>query len=799
MALSKSSNNSTISKETVESLIEPVEEFDMDVLSESRNHIIDRLTLLYKNPKEATVRETISNAIDASVRVPNAKPIQVEFDSIQGTFITRDFGVGMDYDSLTKYCRYYGASDKGDDMTQIGSHGLGIKAPLSYTTEFSIRSIKDGLANLVILSNTSAGYKLKVVYKNRPTNDSTGTEVSIPVKEDDTSEFLKLVKKYQKYSLDLEIVINGEDSFEASKDWITIGEILLDEDEKTGEKTYGRVFMNSELNISRLNPALWLGGWVYSQGSQYRNYYYNDEPNILFELKPGVVNFSSSRDEVTHDNRSEELNRKIHDYINGPEFKFDCLKAVDSMNTSLEKRALKAMNMCVSYFGRVAQSGTVHSVLKFDESYKEKIESLSIYNTIRNLVDSKGVREAIVARRRHNSPNNNSDKVNYEYSDTCNIEKCSPKEFEKNFDAHEPKDFYSSVVHENITRSGESSDFDNVFFVTGASSETIKGWHEHRRGFLASRGDKRKSIFIILEEGFEVPKLISTKGVLFDCEIEFISMLDLLAEARKYKRENKKSRGSNSVSADSGLIKGWLSPKDSIGIKAFKKTYSLNEIDSVIVYRSSDCKIEHAANGADNSEKIDVESDCVLFVDYNDFKTSHLQELESKGKKCVFTTMPPRGVYLTEYAKKNLVKPEANMRRAISKLIENDPENLFKLIMTYYFSSYKRSLELNELEALFPTEMGKMKASTPDLNFRKLYYSGEIDYTLYHMLTNDNFRGLKDTLKSSKAPKKTKDLLNKAMFLVHNNFSIESLNVQDEELKRSMRAVYIDRVKSISA
>lgn len=787
MALSKAATNATILKESIESLIEPVEEFDMDVLAESRSHLLDRLTQLYPNTKQATVREIISNAIDATSKVSNPKPIQVEFDEYQGTFVVRDFGIGMNYFEITKYCRYYGASNKNDDMTQIGAYGLGVKAPLAYTTEFSIKSIKNGLANLVTLSNSSAGYKLKVIYKNRPTDEPTGTEVSIPVRLEDQEEFLKTVKKYQEYSLDLPIVINGEDPTDRSKDWFTAGEILLDEDENTGVKTFGRVLVNPTVSSHSMSTGLWLGGWIYRRSLNYRG----DEYNLLVELKPGVVNFSSSRDSITEDDKYFELTKRINTYLKSDKFHYQCLEAIDGLDISDDEKVILAFNMkdfCdYKYYQSSSQKDFLSKVLGLSDEYLEMVKkNLNFYKTIENLYSNIGVKEVIKASRSHLVETKTP---TYNYQGDCKYASCVGKNFEKNLDNHKSRDFLSSVVVKEL-QSYRGSEDRKIFYVTDSNNETSRGFSEHRRAFIAARGDIKDVTFVILEENAEIPSIALSEENM-KAKIEKISMADMLAEARKFKRENKNK--TPKVKSQDSKISGYLSEKDSLKV-GWKSDFNISDVDAVVVYKSCGSEIDKSRNGLDNSGKLDVEKNKVLYVRLDEFNTAQLQNVLEAGKKCFFTVIPKRGVYMTKYAEDNFVNQSNVMNREVLQVLEKNYTDFVKYAVSNLDYSTRGFLGDQTIKEIFRKEF---ENSNENISADYGNVESREKRILFSNLTR-NPKALEYSIENSKISRGEKTSLRRIQFIMNNTVNMfRSNGINDGELMRALRSTYVDRVLAI--
>lgn len=300
------------------------------------NHLIDA----YTKPIEATVREVISNATDATVLVPfaNRRPIEITSPStFKPSFTVRDYGVGMTPEIVKKTYLQFGGTTKEDDFSQIGSKGLGAKAPLSYCSEFNVTTTRDGVTTDILITRKAAGTGAKIVGV-RQTDEPNGTVVTIPVRMQDRNEFVAALECYRKYSFDAEISIDGVIS-DNTTNFINFDKIYLDEE----SGTEGRVWVNKD-SIVRLfknsfkpsnssygyrsdsiTSRYSLSGWIYSDPDTQDSYHRRNEQNydVIVELKPGIVDFSTSRDEITKNDRSKRLSEVSASAITkNPEYLF---------------------------------------------------------------------------------------------------------------------------------------------------------------------------------------------------------------------------------------------------------------------------------------------------------------------------------------------------------------------------------------------------------------------------------------------------------------------------------------------
>lgn len=295
------------------------EKWEMKIDTNSISHIIARLTDLYENPVEATVRELISNAIDTTKRLPEneRKEIVVTLPTeLNREFIVTDLGEGMSYQTIKDIYSQYGASTKSTDMTQIGAYGLGAKAPLSYCSQFTVESTRDGFTTEILISSEMNGNYIRTVSAEQ-TGRPNGTKVVIPVRESDSDNFVSAAETYHKFALDTEIRFVGH-NYGEKPELIYIGDSIVDTD-SNGEQIKVRTFASAnsigEIFFDYLNgnireqPDYLLSGWKYEgDGSRYS---YGRRIQLYVELIPGLVDFSSSRDSITRNHRFTHVNKKI--------------------------------------------------------------------------------------------------------------------------------------------------------------------------------------------------------------------------------------------------------------------------------------------------------------------------------------------------------------------------------------------------------------------------------------------------------------------------------------------------------
>lgn len=292
--------------------------FSMSIDPQSMNHIISRLTDLYSDPIVATVREIMSNAIDATIMIPEADrlPIDVVLPTeLAPELIITDHALGLSLDEIKNIYTRYGSSTKRQDMTQIGAYGLGSKAPLSYTSSFKVDSVKDGMYTSILISAEQDSNKVKII-EHKEVDEHNSMSVSIPVKREDISKFHKAFNTYVAHPVK-GVVINGlEDVAFKPSPFVHFG--TLDYAGIPLELTIKTLSVKEtvELIVNILSGTFTfeltgvLSGYAYPLTEEH---YAGLKMGV--ELVPGIVDFSSSRDEITNNNRKSKLIQAVQEFI----------------------------------------------------------------------------------------------------------------------------------------------------------------------------------------------------------------------------------------------------------------------------------------------------------------------------------------------------------------------------------------------------------------------------------------------------------------------------------------------------
>lgn len=184
---------------------------DLTVDLDSLPHIMNVLTDLYEDTQTALLREYTTNGTDAHLAAGIDAPVEVELPGPLSPYLrVRDRGTGLSMDDLREIYSKYGASTKRGSNDQQGMLGLGCKAALTYTDQFTLTAVKDGWRAEVAVSRNEGGTGTLTVVAHEPTTDPNGVEVTIPVRsENEFAAKAAALFKWHRPGTDPAVLVNG--------------------------------------------------------------------------------------------------------------------------------------------------------------------------------------------------------------------------------------------------------------------------------------------------------------------------------------------------------------------------------------------------------------------------------------------------------------------------------------------------------------------------------------------------------------------------------------------------------------
>lgn len=282
--------------------------FDEDSIT----HLMTVLTDLYSNRTLAVIREYSTNAFDAHIAAGNPAPIQVTLpNSLTNMLVIKDFGTGMSKDDITEHFSKYGWSSKRESDDEVGMLGLGCKAGLTYTSQFTLVTVQDGIKNVVLVTREESGGGVVQIIDTVSTDEPNGTEVQIPAK--DWYDVVFTATEFFQYWDRGTVLVDGE---EPACIWdATNGTIALDNDiiliPTTGGNYNSRSQHNNRSQIVMGNVAYPVNDGKLPTTLQ-RNL---DKFKAVIRVPIGTVNFIPSREELNYSKRTLETIETAWEYI----------------------------------------------------------------------------------------------------------------------------------------------------------------------------------------------------------------------------------------------------------------------------------------------------------------------------------------------------------------------------------------------------------------------------------------------------------------------------------------------------
>lgn len=144
---------------------------------------------LYEDAVLVVLGEVAANALDAQrANGTEHVPVKIQLPTeLRPEFIVTDCGIGMSQETLLEVYTEYGNSTKRTNNNDIGGFGLGCKSPFSIASGFVVSSVHEGIRTTVGFF-VDSGVPKHVHYGSVPTDDPSGTTVTVPVSDKNLQE-----------------------------------------------------------------------------------------------------------------------------------------------------------------------------------------------------------------------------------------------------------------------------------------------------------------------------------------------------------------------------------------------------------------------------------------------------------------------------------------------------------------------------------------------------------------------------------------------------------------------------------
>jgi hypothetical protein len=171
---------------------------------------------LYANKVRAIIRELSCNAVDSHTAAGKTDtPFDVHLpNSLEPWFSIRDYGTGLSADQVTNIYTTYFESTKTSSNEFIGALGLGSKSPFSYTDNFTVTAIQNGIKGIYTAFINESGVPSIAQMMTENTTDPNGVEVKFSVNDRyDFEKFRSEARSVYKY-FKQRPVVSGSSGFQ---------------------------------------------------------------------------------------------------------------------------------------------------------------------------------------------------------------------------------------------------------------------------------------------------------------------------------------------------------------------------------------------------------------------------------------------------------------------------------------------------------------------------------------------------------------------------------------------------------
>ena len=296
------------------------EQVKMTFDENSLGFLADVLINLYSDKVRACVREYATNARDSHIEAGQTRPIEITIPNYLSYFFkVKDYGVGLSKEDIYNIYSKYGASTGRTSEEKTGMLGLGSKAALTYTNQFNVIAIKDGIKINVMVSRDEDGGGSMSILSETETDEHSGVEIIIPVKRDNDFE---------------------RKTYEFFRFWEP-GTVLINEQEPTRpelRKISDRLFLMSNPSYNERSYVI-MGSVPYVIDTNE----FHVPPGMVAFLDVGEVNFTPSRESLFYTTTTKETLASLIE-----EYKAEAVKAVQ-VELDKQPNALEAVNIYLDW------------------------------------------------------------------------------------------------------------------------------------------------------------------------------------------------------------------------------------------------------------------------------------------------------------------------------------------------------------------------------------------------------------------------------------------------------------------
>lgn len=176
---------------------------NFDITNQTKARILVSLSdKMYTRKELAAIREYSTNAADAHIVANNPiSDIQVTLPTtLHPSFKIRDFGSGLTQEQIANVYCIFGESTKRNSNEQNGMLGYGCKSGFSVSDSFFVTSWIDGYKTIYqCIKGDSTKLHSAIRLIKEPSDEPTGIEISIPIKNDKIWTFVREATDFYKF------------------------------------------------------------------------------------------------------------------------------------------------------------------------------------------------------------------------------------------------------------------------------------------------------------------------------------------------------------------------------------------------------------------------------------------------------------------------------------------------------------------------------------------------------------------------------------------------------------------------
>lgn len=257
---------------------------------------------LYSNPIAAIIRELSCNARDSHVEACNTEPFKVHVPTmLDPTFYVQDFGTGLGHEQVMSLYTTFFESTKTSSNDYVGALGLGSKSPFSYTDNFTVVAIKDGVKNVYSAFINDAGIPSIVRGHSEHTTEHSGVKVEFAVESKDFKKFSEEAVSILQW-FDQLPTINISVSKIQVMEFAPLKDVVIDFDD-LGVRSMHPHYRGYTYGGSRLPSMVIMGGVSYKIDSDHKGLSAHNallNYGLVIDVPIGAVEPTPSRESLTY-------------------------------------------------------------------------------------------------------------------------------------------------------------------------------------------------------------------------------------------------------------------------------------------------------------------------------------------------------------------------------------------------------------------------------------------------------------------------------------------------------------------